>query len=177
MTADRIALTPVRVADGPQLFEWINDRDLVLLNMGYRPVDETSHRAWLQGVSRRRDRVVFAIRIKTTKRLIGVCQLHGIHPVHRFAELQIRIGQGRDQGRGLGSEAVRALVEFGFRDLNLRRIFLHVFEDNERAVRAYLRAGFAIEGTLREAFYVDGRYRNVLVMALMRPPADEGAGR
>jgi len=169
-----IVLAPITRADAPVLFQWINDRDLVLLNSAYRPVDEPTHVAWLSGLSQRRDRVVFAIRLQRGRRLIGVCQLNGISDVHRCAELQIRIGDARWRGRGFGTEAVKRLVDFAFKDLNLHRVFLHVFRTNERAIRTYARAGFHVEGILREAAHVDGRYRDVLVMATLR--SGEAAG-
>jgi RimJ/RimL family protein N-acetyltransferase len=164
----RIVLAPILRADAPTLFTWINDRELVLLNAPYRPVHEPTHRAWLQHVASRTDGVTFAIRLEGSRRLIGICQLNGVHPVHRSAELQIRIGDPRWQGRGLGTEAVRRLVAFAFEDLNLHRVFLHVFATNARAVRAYERAGFAVEGTLRDAVHIDGRYVDVLVMSILR---------
>ena len=164
----RVALGPITTADAPILFEWINDRDLLLLSAAYRPTHEVSHLAWVQGLAGRRDLVAFAIRTVPGKRLIGVCQLTGIDPVHRRADLQIRIGDDRTRGRGLGLEAVRLLLAFGFDDLNLHRISLQVFATNTRAIKTYERAGFRQEGRLREAIYVDGRFVDHLTMAILK---------
>ena len=169
----RIALSPITRADGPRLFRWINDRDLVLFSAAYHPVHEKSHVEWMRSLKDREDAVAFAIRLKRGKKLIGICQLTGISRVHRSADLQIRIGYERSRGRGLGREAVRLLVDFAFRDLNLHRVSLQVFRTNARAIRAYEQAGFVREGTLREAAHVDGRYVDVLVMAVLR---DETTG-
>lgn len=163
-----VMLAPITRADAPVLFEWINDRELVLLSSAYQPVHETTHRAWLQGVSHRSDSVVCAIRLRRSRRLIGVGQLSHISRVHRSAELQIRIGDARWRGRGLGTAAVRLLVNLAFEDLNLHRVFLHVFRTNTPAIRSYERAGFTQEGTLRDAVHLDGRYVDVLVMAVLR---------
>lgn len=163
-----VVLSPLTAADGPTLFNWINDRELVLFNSGYRPVHEPTHREWLAGLAGRRDLVAFAIRVKRTGRLIGVCQLTAIHAVNRSADLQIRIGEAASRGKGYGSEAVRLLLAFGFRDLNLHRIALQVFATNTRAIRTYERAGFRREGTLRDAVFIDGHYVDVLVMAVRK---------
>ena len=167
----RIVLAPITRADGPQLFAWINDPALVRFSAAYRPVHEPSHAEWLRSLAHRDDAVAFAIRVKKGRRLIGVCQLAGISRVHRSADLQIRIGDERWRGRGIGTEAVRLLVDFAFRDLNLHRVSLQVFRSNARAVRSYERAGFAVEGLLRDAAHVDGRYVDVLVMAVLRDGA------
>ena len=165
--APRVTLSAITMGDAPVLFRWINDRDLVLFNSAYRPVHESSHREWVAGLSRRRDLVAFGIRLKQGAKLIGVCQLTGINPVSRSAELQIRIGDAAARGRGLGLEAVRLLAAFGFRDLNLHRIALQVFATNTRAIKTYEAAGFRHEGTLRDAAYIDGRFVDVRVMAVL----------
>ncbi len=170
----RVALAPLTAEHPGDLFEWINDRDLVLFNAAYKPVHAARHREWFEAIQRREDAVIFGIRkLDDSGGLIGTCQLHGIHPVHRSAELQIRIGVVEEQGRGQGSEATRLLLDFAFRDLNLRRVFLHVFSSNARAVKVYERAGFRLEGRLREAVHVDGEYLDVLVMGILRAEYEE----
>jgi len=166
MTADRVKLGPLLEDDSNTLFDWINDRDLVLYNAPFHPIDSTSHREWFDAIRKRKDVSVFAIR--NPERLIGTCQLHTIDPIHRSAELQIRIGVEGDRGRGIGTEAVRLLLHHGFHDLNLNRVFLHVFAGNERAIRAYEKVGFKREGILRQAAHIDGRYVDVLVMGVVR---------
>lgn len=166
--ADGVTIGPLRDGDLPVLFEWINRPDEVHWNSAYRPVSETDHREWFDAIRRRKDVVIFAIRTTADDRLIGTCQLHGIDPLHRTAELQIRIGEPEERGRGAGTQAVRQLLRFGFRDLNLRRIFLHVFADNAGAIRTYEKVGFRREGALREAAHIDGRYVDVVVMGILR---------
>jgi RimJ/RimL family protein N-acetyltransferase len=168
MTATRdIALVPITHDDLPQLFTWINDRDLVLLSAPFHPVDQARHEAWFERMMQRDDVHLFGIRHVESGRLIGSCQLLGRSPLHRNAELQIRIGEADARGRGYGTEAVKLLVRFGFADLNLHRISLQVFADNAAAIRAYEKAGFVREGLLRDAAYIDGRYIDVVAMAIL----------
>jgi RimJ/RimL family protein N-acetyltransferase len=97
-----------------------------------------------------------------------MCQLLSIQPVHRNAELRIRLGEPDRCGRGLGTEAVRLLVAFAFADLNLERVYLYVQERNQRAIRCYEKAGFRSEGLLRRHAFVDGAYQNIVVMGVNR---------
>lgn len=166
-TTGRVMLSPITMADAPALFEWINNRDLVLCNAPFHPTHEASHLDWVRGLARRKDLVAFAIRTRPARRLIGVCQLTGINAVNRSADLQIRIGEPASRGKGLGLEAVQALLAFGFNDLNLHRIALHVFATNTRAIKTYEAAGFRHEGTLRDAAFIDGRFVDVRVMAIL----------
>jgi RimJ/RimL family protein N-acetyltransferase len=161
-------LTSLRRSDAPQLFGWINDREQVLFNAPYAPVHERQHAKWFDALETRRDAVIFGIRRRPRSRLIGVCQLLSISPVHRSAELQIRIGNPAARDHGLGTQAVRSLVDFAFRDLNLHRVSLHVFATNTRAIRAYEKCGFRCEGVLRQAAHIDGTYVDVVVMGILR---------
>lgn len=167
MMPKTVQLTPLRDEDTAILFRWINDRDEVLHNAAYQPVHEASHVEWFTRIRQRKDLVIFGIRTADDA-LIGSCQLHSIDPIHRSAELQIRIGEKSARGRGYGSAATRQLVEIGFRDLNLHRIYLHVFASNEAALRTYDSVGFTREGLLRQAAHIDGAYVDVVVMSILR---------
>jgi len=69
---------------------------------------------------------------------------------------------------GGGTDAVNALVHFCFMHLNLHKIYLYVFESNQRAVNCYKKAGFAIEGKMLEHHFAKGKYEDVLVMGRVR---------
>ena len=169
MQSERVRLRPLRKSDSGLLYEWISDRELVLLNSAFHPVSEVDHEAWVEAMlTRRLDLVIFVIEERSTGTAIGTCQLLNINWRHRNAELQIRIGDAAGRGRGMGAEAVRLLCEFGFADLNLHRIYLHVFATNTRAVAAYEKAGFAREGLLRAAAHIDGQWVDVVPMGLIR---------
>lgn len=168
MQADRVRLRPLRRADAPLLYEWITHRELVILNAPYHPVSDVDHAAWVESMlTKRTDMVIFVIEELASNKAIGTCQLLNINWRHRSAELQIRIGDEAFRSKGHGTEAVKLLCHFGFADLNLHRIYLHVFETNKRAIRAYEKAGFLREGSLKEAAFIDGRWLDVAVMGLI----------
>ena len=172
LKATDIRLAPLTVADGPQLYTWINDRDQVLFNAPYKPISEPQHAEWLASITSRQDAVIFGIKTTGDDRLVGSCQLHSINPIHRSAELQIRIGETDARGKGYGKSAVELLLRFAFSDLNLHRVFVHVFADNTPAIRLYESTGFRNEGTLREAAFIDGKYVDVLVMGVLKSEFD-----
>jgi diamine N-acetyltransferase len=163
-----VALVPVEKADLPTLFTWINDRDLVLLSAPYRPISGLRHELWFEGLLSREDVHLFGIRHLVSGRLVGSCQLLGIHPIHRHAELQVRIGDPDARGRGYGTQAVGLLVKFGFTDLNLHRISLHVFAENAAAIRTYQKSGFRREGVLRDGAYINGNYVDIVIMSILK---------
>jgi L-phenylalanine/L-methionine N-acetyltransferase len=72
------------------------------------------------------------------------------------------------QGKGAGSALMQAAVDFADKWLNLSRLELEVYTDNEPAIRLYKKSGFVIEGTLRQFGYRDGQYVDVYAMARLR---------
>ncbi|WP_207000509.1 GNAT family N-acetyltransferase [Trinickia mobilis] len=164
----KVVLTEIRPDDKDALFRWINDSETVRLNAPYRPVDWTSHIAWCDGLGSSTSRVIFAVREQETSEIIGTVQLIDIHPVHRSAELVIRIGDESNRGKGLGTEAVRLAIAFAFGDLNLVRVWLRVFSNNGRAIKAYQNAGMSQEGTLRKAAYINGEWLDQTILAVVR---------
>ena len=163
-----VELSPLTDQDSDAMLRWINDRDLVLLSSAYRPVDEAAHREWFDAIRKRPDVAIFGIRERDGGRLVGSCQLLGISPIHGKAELQIRLGEQDARGRGFGREAVALLLDFAFTDLNLHRVELTVLSDNQPAIRLYEGAGFVREGVLRQAAHIDGRYVDLILMAILR---------
>lgn len=71
-------------------------------------------------------------------------------------------------GRGLMTNAVGAFVRYAFRELELRRLTAHVFEQNLASARVLEKNGFKLEGHLREHFLKEGKPLNARVYGLLR---------
>jgi RimJ/RimL family protein N-acetyltransferase len=168
LEGDQVRLTPLAEGDSDALFAWINDRDLVVLSAPFAPVERAAHDAWFDAVRAREDTAIFAVRLRDGNRLVGTCQLHSIGGPEGEADLQIRIGERDVWGRGVGREAVELLSGYGFGELGLDRIHLHVFASNDRAQRLYERCGFRREGVRSEAVVIEGRPTEVVLMAKLR---------
>lgn len=97
----------------------------------------------------------FRLRTLDSDRLIGFTALFMITR-HGSAMLAIGIGEPEYRGKGYGQEALRLVLGYGFRELNLHRIGLNVFAYNEAAIKAYERVGFVREGTRRSSILRDG---------------------
>ena len=99
-------------------------------------------------------------------------------PEVRATELSLLIGDPARWGRGLGTDALRALLDACFGGWNLHRVTLRSEAGNTRAHRLYERCGFRGEGRLRRAAFLDGRYEDVLLLGLLAEEwaAGEGGG-
>lgn len=163
-----VYLSPVEPEETSLLMEWINDRETVHFNTYYLPVSKVQQKGWYERMMKSGDAYLFGIRKNRSGKLIGTCQLCNINMIDRNAELRIRIGDKKERGKSYGTQASGLLLDFGFNDLNLLKIYLHVFSGNERAISSYLKSGFRIEGTLKKHAYVNGVYTDVKVMSIFK---------
>ena len=108
-----------------------------------------------------------AIHERATDRLIGTCAFSQLDGENGSALYHITIGEKDAWGRGYGTEATRLMLDHAFGTLGLHRIALSVFEFNERAIRAYRRCGFVVEGRPRESIWRDGRWWDELAMSVL----------
>jgi RimJ/RimL family protein N-acetyltransferase len=161
-----VTLSSIRSEDSETMFRWINDPETVRFNAPFKPVHWENHQDWMQALGKLSNKFVFAVRV--ADKLVGVVQLLDVDPVHRSAELTIRIGTEENRGNGYGTQALKLVTDFGWRDLNLNRIWLRVFADNARAIRAYKKAGFMEEGVMREAAHIDGRFVDIIIFGILR---------
>jgi RimJ/RimL family protein N-acetyltransferase len=120
------------------------------------------------------DSLALAIHLRSSGRLIGTCAFSQLDGDNGSALFHITIGEVDAWSRGYGTEATQLMLQHAFGTLRLHRISLSVFEFNERAIRAYRRCGFRVEGRAREAIWRDGRRWDELNMSIL---AQEWADR
>ena len=102
-----------------------------------------------------------------TDTFLGILRLAPVDTANRSARLGVGIFDPDRLGRGLGTEAMRLALSYGFGSLGLHRVSLTVLADNARAVAAYTALGFQTEGRLRETLWRDGRWCDDLTMAVL----------
>lgn len=97
----------------------------------------------------------------------GEVVINQIDPDNRSANIRIALFDEQYFGKGLGSEALRLMLNYGFETLKLHRISLGVYTFNPRAIHVYEKLGFRREGALRDALYYDGAYHDEIVMSIL----------
>jgi RimJ/RimL family protein N-acetyltransferase len=110
----------------------------------------------------------FSIRTLEDENLIGGVELWINSWTHAEAWMGIVVGDRDYWGRGFGTDAVRLILQYGFIELNLRRISLSVNAYNERAVKSYEKVGFKLEGRMCGEGLRDGQRYDGLYMGILR---------
>ena len=93
---------------------------------------------------------------KATGQVIGECGFHTWNRTHHRAELFYSLRNDAHKRKGLMTEALQAVLDFGFKELGLHRIAALVASDNIASVKLLDRYGFTKEGTMREDYVVNG---------------------
>ncbi|MDF2630474.1 MAG: putative acetyltransferase [Symbiobacteriaceae bacterium] len=168
--AERVRLRRVNPElDTDDRYRWLNDPDTVRY-LGMRParLSREEVRSYLEKCAdSARDIAEFAIETSDGCHIGGTC-LRAFNHTARSAEFGICIGEEDFRGQGYGTEVTRLMVKIGFEEFNLNRIWLHVSADNPAGVRAYEKAGFQREGWLRQHGFINGKYYDAYLMAVLR---------
>lgn len=110
---------------------------------------------------------VFAVEEVAMQRAIGMVRLSIASSEHRQGNIGFSM-DGRIRGRGYASEAMRALLDFGFITLGLHRITALADVENARSHVVLEKLGFRREGILRQNFHMRGAWRDSDLFALLR---------
>ena len=130
------------------------------------PYERHDAEAWLKEVRKMDPETAFAI--ATAEELIGGIGLHLQSDVHRrSAEIGYWLAEAY-WGRGIATHALQAMTEWGFAHLDINRIFAHVFGWNPASARVLEKAGYVLEGRLRQAVTKDGQVTDLLVYGMVR---------
>lgn len=166
-------LVGIEKKDFEFLYESVNDPEQKTLTGTLFPVSEYEHEKWILSRNTSDRDKMFIILDRDTKEKVGSIGIKNIDYINSNAELYIRISSKFTGTKGYGTSAINSLVNFCFNRMNLHKIYLQVFESNDRAVKCYQKCGFRIEGKLREHHFDDGRYSPVLIMGIIRKDLDD----
>ncbi|NRB02813.1 MAG: GNAT family N-acetyltransferase [Rhodobacteraceae bacterium] len=128
-----------------------------------RPLTREAAEAWVEAQAG----APYGWIIEVDGQLIGSGRLHSIDHLDQRASVALGILDKEALGKGFGTRALHLLVEYAFDALNLHRVDLRVLDYNARAIHAYKKVGFVVEGRQREAARIGGNWHDDLMMGLL----------
>ncbi len=148
---------------------WINDPEVTkYMVTGSFPSNMEMLEEYYINMTKSTNHVILAIVDIETVKHVGNITLNNINWITRKAILGLMIGEKQFWGKGYGSEATNLVVRYAFDQLNLRRLWLGCYANHKSAIRVYEKAGFIIEGELKDEYYSDGKFHNMLIMGITR---------
>ncbi len=112
--------------------------------------------------------VVFQLIDKESQQVIGSCSLHNWYYLHNRSELGYAMTNEAFKNEGLMSEAVGAVIDYGFNTMDLNRIEAFVAPYNVPSLKIMKKFHFKEEGFLKQHYFYDGKYDDSLVFGLLR---------
>lgn len=112
---------------------------------------------------------------KADGQLIGTCGYHNWNRRYFRAEIGYDLSPAR-WGRGYMREALQAVIQNGFGRMGLHRIEALVYTENVRSLKLLQKLGFQQEGVLRDYFYLDGRFYDHCLLALLKSDGRSNRG-
>jgi RimJ/RimL family protein N-acetyltransferase len=170
LDGEKIALAPLeKDSYCRNMAAWVHDDEATRYMLtGVFPMTHEALQQDYDRIGENKADIVLAVIRKADDAMVGTAGLYGIAWQARNAEFRIFLGDRSAWNGGLGSEAAALMVQYAFDRLNLNKVWLGVNEENKGAIKSYENAGFALEGTLREEVYRNGRYYDALRMSLLR---------
>ena len=164
-----IYLRPMTPEDTDNIIKWRN-QDFVRRNFIYQELfTREGHEEWTRTMIDSGKGVQFIICIKENDRPIGSVYLRDIDKTAKKAEYGIFIGENETWGRGYGFKTATLMLKYAFEELKLHKVMLRVLADNERAKKSYEHAGFVQEAYLKDEVFLEGSYRDLILMAAFNP--------
>ena len=173
LQGEKVVLRPVKRTDIDYFLKWFNDPEVIQYLSMYLPMTEMAEEKWIEelaasGTAGTDVHFVVEAIDGDGSAAIGSIGLNRISIKDHTALFGIAIGEKDYWSRGYGTEATRLILDYGFRQLNLHRIWSGAIAFNERSIRLHKTVGFQEEGRLRESIFKNGEFHDMVMFGLLR---------
>ena len=147
---------------------WINDEENIQTLMFDWPTSMEKTQKWFQNVVFDNSKLNLSIVDIETDELIGMTGLLNIDRTNHHAQLYITIGNKQYRGKHIPDEVIPLVLEYGFSELELKKIYLYTLPNNDLARHVYERNGFQQDGILRQQVYCRGKQQDLYVHSILK---------
>ncbi len=169
INTERLLLRDIRISDINDMFEYAShdiitqyvlwdthnspNDSMVFINLTLKEYKTGNHYDW-------------GIELKSNGKFIGTVGFPNMDIKNRNAELGFVVSQDYC-GKGIATEAAKAVLEFGFEELKLHRIWAEHFQDNNASKKVIQKLGMIYEGTMRESVCKNNVFHNLLFHSIL----------
>ncbi|WP_339149004.1 MULTISPECIES: GNAT family N-acetyltransferase [unclassified Sutcliffiella] len=172
LETERLFLEKFKLGDAQKVFDhWISDERVTdnRVNAAHTDVSQTVERvATIVSQYEKEDFCYWAVKLKGSGELIGEIDLYDFEEATGNCEVSYSLGY-RWWNQGYGTEALRAVIEFGFRHMNLHKIAAAHNTDNPASGRIMSKAGMVQEGIVRDMIRNSkGQYKDCAIYGILQ---------
>lgn len=164
---DKTIIRPLDLSDLEKMYEWYSNFNFTYWVNGNWPVNLMLRREEFEKTFYDEDNQRYAI-LSKDKEFIGTIGFNEVNIPAGSTKIYIGIGEADYWGYGYGSDALKYFICYLFFSWNFRRLTAETWDGNIRASKCYEKLGFKLEGRMREAYYINGEYKDVLLYGLLK---------
>lgn len=166
---ERIVLRGVETRDNGMLLSLINDPDTEMMLGGSSwPVSESEQLKWFERQELNKSSLRCIVALKEDERqAVGTLILSEIDQKNGTGHIHIKMAKNGTRGKGYGTDAIKALIEYSFNELRLHCIYANILSYNVASIRLFEKCGFQRDGVLRSRIFKQGKYFDVLAYSII----------
>ena len=170
---ERLRMVPLDLDHVDAILEWANDPAVTGNSQFFREPSDRKRIARFILEHETSEECAYFAAFEREGTYVGNVFLININRLHRHAQAGITLKQSA-WNHGYAKELMRALLGFGFEDLELNKVYLQVFTTNEKGHKLWTKAGFAVDGVLRQHYFVNGAFHDMYSMSMLREEMRRG---
>ena len=162
-------LRGIEAGDIKNYYTWFNDSEVCYFNShGVFPKSCAEMEKSYANIINTKNNLLLAIIVEGSFEHIGNVSLQNIDWISRTAEFAIIIGRKDYWGKNIGAQVAHLIIEHGFKNLNLNRIYCGTASNNVGMQRLAVKVGMIKEGIRRKAFYKNGKYWDIIDYGILK---------
>jgi RimJ/RimL family protein N-acetyltransferase len=166
LETDRLLLRPVEEYDLKELLELQWDKSLMKF-MKFKPLSMENQKEWIKSLGKNNATFVIVLKENNKYELIGLATLNQIDQLHQRASWGMKL-KSNIQSKGVGFEASLILLNYAFSNLNLEKIHGDILFENIANRKMCKKVGVVEEGVLRSHYYQNGKFRDVVIVGILK---------
>ncbi|MDD3562958.1 MAG: GNAT family protein [Candidatus Cloacimonetes bacterium] len=170
----RVFLRGLEIEDYISLHKWRQDDEIFNYYRGIAHYPSSiNEKNWVESRINDKENVTCAICLKENNQFIGCTFLNSIDLINRSARGGTFIGDKNYIGCGYGYEGRLLILKHAFFDWGMERVWAHIHVSNSPSLKMHAKCGYEREGLLRNASYKNGKFEDIVVMAVLREDFEE----
>lgn len=169
LETDRLVLRKMLTRDAADMFEYASRPEVseyLLWNPHTTQRFTKNYLHFLQSQYGSKNFYDWAVTLRSSEKMIGTCGFTSFDLANNSAEVGYVLSSSY-WGQGIAPEALKKVIDFGFRELELHRIYARIMDGNTRSETVAKKCGMTLEATMRDLLYVKGAYRTIKIYSVL----------